>query len=77
MSRSNNKHDLGAMSAMTLGTEARPLSGIRDAQVNAAGLVWALWPGDKEAMRDVMQTLGLYGKTGLEVYGPDGERLPT
>lgn len=77
MPRSNNKQDLHAMSSMTMATEIRPVESIRDAQVNAAGLAWNLWPGDKEAMVEVLQTLGLYGKTGLEVYGPDGEPLPT
>jgi hypothetical protein len=70
-----NKQDLHAMSSMTMATEIRPLESIRDAQVNAAGLVWALWPGDEEAMIDALQTLGLLGRTGLEVYGPDGELL--
>lgn len=60
---------------MTMGTEIRSLESIRDAQVNAAGLVWNLWPGDEEAQIEVLQTLGLYGKTGLEKYGPDGQLL--
>jgi hypothetical protein len=71
MPRSNHQSDMAAMSLMTMATTARSIEEIRKAQLNAVSVCQQLWPGDEEGLIEVLKTLGLYGRTGLETTPAD------
>lgn len=62
------KNDLAlGLNGMVLAVKDRPLKEVRATQVKIASVCMQLWPEDPvEATREILETLGLYVRTGME-----------